>query len=327
MSKTIQPLTVEQLAKLFTQLKRLESSGLPVVQAFAILIQSEVALRKPLTIMQQQLNAGRTVSEAGIKAGIFNDTHKTLIHAAEVSGRLANVYEQLANYHTKLSRRLKKIKSRLYFPALVLTFSLFIQPLPGLISSEISGFSYLQLSVGRLFIIALGLFLLARMPGILKSFGVETAWHRLQLRIPVVAAWVIKRQINEFFFILAIMLESGLAFADALPKAVAVIKNNCLREKFIPALAMLTTGDSVADTLAKVPIINTTMLQIVRSSEQSGKLASGIHHFTQLEAETIGLQDDSLAEWLPRIGYCIIAIWMGYSIFGSQFMAVIPDDI
>lgn len=123
------------------------------------------------------------------------------------------------------------------------------------------------------------------------------------------------------------ILEGGLAFSVALSKAVAGIKNSCLREQFIPALSMLATGASVADTLAKVPVINATMLQIVNSSEQSGKLASGILRFTQLEAETISLQDDTLAEWLPRLVYSIIAMWMAYSILGSQFATVVPSNI
>jgi general secretion pathway protein F len=327
MPKTNPPLSFEQLALLFTQLKRLEASGLPAVQAFDILIKSEIKLTKPLAVMQQQLSAGRPISEAGFKAGIFNDTHKTLIQAGESSGRLTDVYGQLASYYTGLSSRVKKIKSRLIFPVLVLIIALFVQPLPDLIALKISGLGYLQLSLGRLIFIGLSVFLLIRLPGILRGFGAETAWHRLQLRIPAVAKWITKRQLNEFFFILGMMLESGVAFAVALPKSVATVKNNSLRENFSPALSALATGASVTDTLAKVPVINATTLQILNSSEQSGKLVSGMLHFTRLESETISLQDDALAEWLPRLVYIVIAIWMAYSILGSQIATVVPSDI
>jgi general secretion pathway protein F len=327
MPETNLPLSLEQLALLFTQLKRLEASGLPAVQAFDILIKSEIKATKPLAVMQQQLSAGRPISEAGFKAGIFNDTHKTLIQAGESSGRLTDVYGQLASYYTGLSSRVKKIKSRLIFPVLVLIIALFVQPLPDLIALKISGLGYLQLSLGRLIFIGLSVFLLIRLPGILRGFGAETAWHRLQLRIPAVAKWITKRQLNEFFFILGMMLESGVAFAVALPKSVATVKNNSLRENFSPALSALATGASVTDTLAKVPVINATTLQILNSSEQSGKLVSGMLHFTRLESETISLQDDALAEWLPRLVYIVIAIWMAYSILGSQIASVMPSDI
>lgn len=319
MSKTRIHLSVEQLATLFTQLQRLESAGLSAFRMFAFLAETEALLKKPLARMLQQLRAGLTISEAGFNAGIFDDTLKTLIHAAECSGRLVEVYGQLAKHYTELSKRMKIVKSRLYVPVLMLTLSLFLQPLPALIASKISELDFLQLSLGRLVFIVLGVFLLLRLPEILQGLGIETAWHRLQLRIPSVAEWLIKRQINEFFFILALQLESGLAFAEALPKAVVSIKNSCLREQFNPALSMLPTGASVTDTLAEVPVISPTLVQIVSSSEQSGKLASGILHYTQLEAENISLQNDTLAEWLPRLIYSLIALWMAYSILGSQF--------
>ncbi|MGR9012600.1 MAG: type II secretion system F family protein [Gammaproteobacteria bacterium] len=321
------PLNTEQLAALFTRLRRLEASGLSVLQTFTILTQSKTELKKPLTTMLQQIKSGRSVSEAGVKAGIFNDTHKTLIHAAESSGRLTEVYGHLADYYTGLAGRINKVKSRLYQPGLTLIIAMFVQPLPDLIGSKITRLDYLQLSLGRLAVIGFGVFLLISLPKILERLGLETAWHRLQLSVPIIAKWIIKRQVNEFFFILAIMLESGVAFSIALPKAVAGIKNSCLRKQFTPALSMLTSGASVRDTLAKVPVINAMALQIVHSSEQSGKLASGIRHYSQREAETINLQNDALAEWLPRLVYSLIAIWMISSILGSQFATVIPSNI
>ncbi len=327
MPKTNDSLTAQQLATLFTQLKRLELAGLPAVQAVEIMLRSELELKKPLAMMQQQLKSGRSISESGHRAGIFNDTHKTLIHAAEASGRLADVYSLLAHHYTGLNSRIKKIKSRLYLPALMLTLSLFIQPLPALISSQISGSAYLQLSLGRLLAIGLAVLLLVRLPGILQGLGAETAWHRLQLRIPGVTQWIIKRQIHSFFVILAIMLESGLAFGDALPKAVASIKNSYLKEKFIPALSQAASGVSVANTLAKVPVINASLLSIVNNGEQSGTLSSSLLHFAELETETIALQDDALAEWIPRLVYSLVAIWIGYSLLIDQIGTGLPSGM
>jgi len=277
--------------------------------------------------MQHYLQAALPISEAGFKAGIFDDTHKTLIHAAEASGQLVAVYRQLATHYSRQNTRSKKVKSRLYLPILVLMISLFVQPLPAFINADISGVEYLRLSLGRLVSIGLGVFLLMRLPTIMISLGIEKAWHRLLMRVPVVANWIIKRQINEFFFILALMLESGLVFAEALPKAVASIKISVIRDHFIPGLKISASGVSVRDTLANVSIIKTTMLHVIYSSEQSGKLVSGILHFTKIESETLGLQDDALAEWLPRLAYSLIAIWMAYSLLGSQISTVVPSNI
>jgi general secretion pathway protein F len=327
MTKRHFSLSTEQLATLFTQLKSMESAGLPAFQAIGILMKSGTGLTKALTVMQQQLKLGRPISEAGFRAGIFNDIHRVLIHAAASSGRLAEVYGQLASHYAGLSDRNKKVKSRLYGPAFVLIIGLFVEPLPAYISSEISGFDYLTLSVGRFLEISVGLFLLARLPTILRDLGVQSVWHRLQLKTPVIAKWIIKRQVNEFFVILALMLDAGIAFSVALPQAVASIKNSCLREQFNPALTMIHSGASVSDTLSSVPVINATLLQMVNSSEQSGILAGGMLQFTRLEAEAISRQDDALADWLPRLAYCIIVIWIAYSIIRSQFATVVSGNV
>lgn len=313
-SKANHPLSHRQLTFLFTQLKQLETAGLPVSQAFVRVAKSEVRLKRPLLMMQQQINAGRSISEAGSRAGIFNDTLKTLVNAGEASGNLAGIYGQLADYYGGLDLRTQKMKSRLLLPVLVLAIALFVQPLPALVASKINLFGYLQLSLGRLLVIGIGVMLLIRLPTIVTGLGGGKAWHRLQLRLPIVSGWVASRQINGFLVILAMMLEGGIAFAAALPKATATISNHALREQFSPALALLGSGASVTECLKPVAAINPKLLGIVHSSEQSGKLASGLWNYTQMEAQTLSLQDDALAEWLPRLAYSLIALWIAYTI-------------
>lgn len=305
--------TAAQLAALFTQLQQLESAGLPAFQAFAVLAKSSPDLKNPLALMQRQLKAGRPISEAGFRAGIFDDTQKALLQAAETGGRLAVVYRQLAAHYSALSGRINSVRSRLLLPALLLVIALFVQPLPALTGAQIGVGGYLQLTLGRLAVVAATLFLLVRLPGILRGLGAGAAL----LSLPVVGRRIVARQLNGFFFILAMLLEGGLAFAEALPKAVATIRNDAVRDSFVPALAMLGSGASVTATLAEVKLINAAMLGVVDSSEQSGRLASGIMQYTRLEAEALGRQDDALAAWLPRIIYALVAAWMAYSLLVS----------
>lgn len=298
------PLSPAQLAALFSQLRQLETSGLPAFQAFESLAKADARLKTPLTLALRQLKSGRTVSEACYRAGLFNDADRALIQAAEAGGRLAEVYGQLAGYYSALSVRRGRIRSRLALPALVLTIALFVQPLPALVGAQLGLAEYLQLSLGRLLAIASAVFLLLRLP---------QAFHGL----PFVAKRIRDRQMNGFLQMLAMLLECGLPFAEALPKAVATIESAALRTRFRPALAMLGSGASVTDTLGRVDAIDATLLQVVHSSEQNGRLASGILQYTRNEAETLDRQDDAWAAWLPRVAYTLVALWMAYSILFS----------
>jgi len=320
-------LNAGQSAQLFAQLYRLESAGLPAVQAFDALLAVNGPLQKPLMALTRQLKSGRPIADAGFRAGLFDGTQRALIQAAEASGQLARVYQQLAQYYASRDSRLKKIKSRLFLPGAMLVMACFVQPIPALVAQDITPADYLGLSLGRLITLFLSLLLLVKLPAILQRLGLLSVWHRLQLRIPSVAKWLIRRQINEFFRLLGLMLESGLAFSEALPKAVAAIPNSCLRNRFKPALAAAGSGQSVCDVLNLTGLINPGLLNIVHSSEHSGKLGAGVLHFSNLEAENINLNDEALAQWLPRMAYAAVALWMAYSILTSRIGTVIPDTL
>lgn len=312
---TISPtLSAAQLATLFSQLGQMESAGLPAFQAFEAVMKSDKRLKPSLTVMQRQLKSGHPIAESGYRAGLFNGMVRTLLQAAEASGRMAEIYGQLADYYITLSRQRAKVRSRLWLPGLVLAIALFVQPLPALVGSQIGTGSYLQLTLGRLLTLAVTVFVLLRMPQILAALGAGKLWHRMVLAMPVIGSWIIARQVNGLLQVLAMLLESGLAFSAALPLAVATIGNDALREQFAPALVMSGSGASVADTLAEVPCIETTLVQVVHSSEQSGRLAGGMLQFARHEAETLGRQEETLAAWLPRVIYVLIASWMAYSV-------------
>ena len=303
-------LSPAQLAMLFKQLRQLESAGLPAIQAFELLVASDASLKTVLVLMQRNLKAGMTISEAGFRAKLLDDTLRALIHAAESSGRLAEVYGQLTQYYSGKAVRAAKVKSRMWLPAITLAIALFVQPLPALVGDEISAGKYLFLTFGRLAILAMLIVFLMRLPGILRNAGMGDLWSRLVLAIPVVGQHIIARQLNDFFFTLAMLLEGGLAFDEALPKAVTTIRNEALRAKFSPALKMLGSGASVMETLETVSVIDRMMLGVVNSSEQSGDLAGGISHYNQQQAEVLDRQDDELATWLPRLAYALVAVWM-----------------
>ena len=312
-------------AQLFLQLSRMEAAGLPAIEAFSLIETTDSSESKRLRQSQQYLKKGLPMSEAGFKSGIFNEIDKSLVHAGEASGQLIAVYKQLADYYEDKFMRWKKIKSRLYFPILILTLALFVQPIPLLVASKISVAVYLQMSLGRLVLLALAAFLMCKLPRVLELFGLSGLFYRLQLSTPKVKKWIEHRQINQFLFILAMMLEAGVAFSVALPKAVKSIKNTQLRNQFKPALKGLTTGASVTELLLNVNVIKPITLQIIRTGEESGTLARSLLHFSKQEAETISIHDEMFAEWLPRIVYLVIALWMANSILGSSFSSVVPE--
>ena len=315
-------LSAQQSADLFWQLYRFEDAGIPLLEAIPLFVRAEKPLIKPIQLFGQLLQRGKAISEAGYRAGLFSPTQQALVHAAENSGKLAIVYKQLADHYSARSSRLQRIRSRLYFSICILVIALFVNPLPALVNGSISPGEYFLQSLGSLLSMMIGVWLLLNSAGFISKIGFASHLHTLQLKTPLLASWLITRQLNEFFFILGILLEAGLAFSTALPKAVATIPNTQLRNYFQSALISARTGASVAEVLSKVSVIKPSMIQIIHSSEQSGKLSNDLLHFSKIEAESLSLADDALAEWLPRLVYSIIAAWIAYSIIANQGLII-----
>lgn len=313
-SRQYKPLDLDSQARLFLQLAQTEKAGFSPVAAFDLMAKNDTVLAKQLKTLPARLKSGQKIAEAGFKAGLFDSNQYALVAAAESSGKLAELYKKLADYYNGAAKRRKKMLSRLYLPVFVLILSFFIQPFPALVTAKISFGEYLYVSAGQLLIMGVALTLLLKLPTILTQIGFSEQWHNVQLVLTPIANWLINRQLNTFFFMLAMQLNAGLAFSAALPQAIASIKNTALRKKFTPALNLMKTGASVYQTLATVPIIKAHTLQIINTGEHSGQLAETLLHFTEIDAETLALQDDSFAEWLPRLVYSAIALSMAYGI-------------
>lgn len=99
-----------------TQLARMEDAGIThVVRALTSLIQTGSTLSDRLYQLINYLRAGQSIAESGFRTGLFNELDRELIEAGEYSGRLGDLYRQLANYYGDKARHIRKIKSQLFF--------------------------------------------------------------------------------------------------------------------------------------------------------------------------------------------------------------------
>ena len=316
-------ITEETKADIYLQLARLDEAGFPVSQAFELLLKTNKNSGTQLQKMLRFVKAGKAVADSGYRAGIFSRSDKELLSAGEVAGNLGIIYKQLANYYAQKVKRAKKIKSQCYLPLAVLIIALFVQPLPELILNKISGLDYLLITVGRLFKVALFIYILLNLPfwltrGRLQFLGFKSLIYSLQLKLPFISSWVITRQVNEFLRSLGLMLTAGMPILEALPKSLNTISNPLLRKQFDQVILATQQGGSLTDVLAKVSEVDNQAIQLLLVGEKSGKLSKTMLHHTKIEKEKTDLQEDLLAEWVPRIFYFLVSAWVASSLFASN---------
>jgi type II secretory pathway component PulF len=153
--------------------------------------------------------------------------------------------------------------------------------------------------------------------GALRFLGLRQLIYQLQLTLPLLAPWICRRQIKEFLLILGLMLDAGVPILEATPKAADTVKNAILAKRIRQASYAMQKGRNLTEALMQIKEFKSSTLQIIAIGEKSGKLAASLLHFAKLEAEACSLQEEMLAQWIPRLIYTVITVWMAYSIISA----------
>jgi len=83
---------------------------------------------------------------------------------------------------------------------------------------------------------------------------------------------------------------------------------------------------AVADTLNRYGVVDDPgAVALFASGEAAGRLDESIRHQLRQWDTQLELQWDTLAEWLPRLFYAGIAIFMAWGIVSGYRGIIVPD--
>jgi len=325
------PLPLRLRAELFTQLAQLETSGLPFDRSLALVqIGGDGAAR--LQAMKQRVARGEVLAMAGEKSGVFTRLEARLIHAAWNAGSPAGVYRRLAELYTQRAMQLATLKSRMALPAMVLVMALLIQPLPTLVSGAIGAGGYLFGVVKPLLAIALAWFLGRLLWQRMAAAAVSPAPTPLT-GLPLIGTLLVRQNIRNFLQSLALMLEAGISMLDALPLALDTIGIGAIRHQFAQLKPRIERGETLSQALATVTCLvaldsGARAVEFARTGEQSGTLPEMLLRHVALETAAVDAFHQQAAQWLPRIVYGVIALWMALGILTSgAFLPNVPKNL
>ena len=326
------PLPYRLRAELYSQLAQMEAAGLPFNKAFALL---EVAIpaKSRLAEMKKLTARGIDPAKAGERCGLFTTLEARLIHAALSAGSPAVMYRRLADFYTQRSMQLATMKSRMMMPALVLLLALFIQPLPALIGGSISAGGYILQILKPIIVLALLFFGGGMLWSHLLDRAQNSPLETLLLRVPLLGPLTVRRNVRDFFESLALMLEAGMSMLDALPAALDTVEVGVIKRAFSQIAPRIENGAALAGAITGLPYINREtssqrLIEFVTTGEASGTLPEMLMRHARLETDAINGFYQQLAEWMPRIFYGLIMLWMAYGLLtGGGFMPKVPKDL
>lgn len=317
-------------AQFFAHLAAMEKAGVPSVQALRSLSVARHA-RAALAQLQAQLERGSDMASAGLRSGWLIPLDATLLGAGQAGGCLAAVYQRLAERYAHRAQQAAALKSRLLMPAAVLVLALLIQPVPQLVSGQLSlpgyfwGVLWPLLSVATVF--GLGRRLYQRHQAAPAAHA--TPLDRLLTRLPLLGPALLRRNMRDFFDSLGLMLEAGMPMLDALPKACAAIRYAPLRKRFSSVQLAVQRGQSLAQALAALDFPGQGLaLGLIRTGEASGTLPASLLNYAGVETQKLEGLFEQLATWLPRLLYAAVMLWMAYGLLtGAGVTPHMPAEL
>jgi len=284
----------QDLAVFTRQLATMINAGLPLVRSLNVLHEQLKAgpLKDIIKSLSDEVTSGGTLSDALSKhPKVFSPLYINMIKAGESGGVLEIVLERLAGFIEKNLEIIRRIKSALTYPALVVIFAAgvlvfmvgylipkFINLYESLGVGELPAITQMALGLSKVFqerwyvglgFIA-GIFLVYKLFYNLKKSRLLI--DKLKLRIPIIGELLRKIEVTRFSRTLGTLISSGVPILQALRITRGVVKNSLISQAIGRVHDSIREGESIAGPLKASGVFPLMVVNIIDVGEETGTL-------------------------------------------------------
>ena len=284
---------LDELVIFSRQFATMIDSGIPLAQTLSILTEQveDKYLAQVILEIRQAIEDGSSFSDALKKhPKVFSDLYVNMVRAGEVSGGLDAVLDRLAVYLEKTSALIRKVRSSLVYPIVVISMAILITifllvkvvptfkgiftslggvlPLPTQILIAVSDTirtSFLYLVIGGVIIVV------GAQRYIATSRG-RYQFDKLTLKLPIVGPLFRKVAVAKFSRTLSTLVKSGVPILDALDIVGKTSGNKVIEEAILGSRKAIKEGEPIADPLGKSKVFPPMVVRMIAVGEQTGQL-------------------------------------------------------
>jgi type IV pilus assembly protein PilC len=280
--------------------------GVPITDAIKLLqgASGSGAFRAALQDICEDLDAGEAFSTSiHHHPSVFNKLYVDMVRAAEYSGTLDKVLSQVASYLQRQDTAMKKLRSAMIYPAIILVLALAVctilivfvlpnfvamfnefhatLPLPTRMLLALGTFAQtwrFEIVFGIFgFIVAILLFMNSPLGRISRDYGI--------LRLPVLGSIVNYSIIERFTRTLSTMLKAGIPISQTFDVAIAAAGNTKFRRRLESVRQRMITGDGFSAPLEATGLLAPMMIRMIKVGEETGTLDSSLEQIADFLSE------------------------------------------
>ena len=315
-----QPVKNKDFVIFLRQFSTLVDAGISLMESMDILADQSNSkpLKAALLESKEDLREGIALSEAlGKHHKIFPELLVSMINAGEVSGRLDEILDRMANYYEKQYQLKKKIETALTYPIVIAIFALlismilltFIVPVftDMFISfdQEIPAYTAFVLGISGFFqkfwwIIILAIVLVVVVISVLnKQEKFAYVFDHIKLKLPLFGSFIQKAALARMTQTLSSLLNSSVPIIQSIEITERVITNRVVKKVLRESKTVLEEGDSLAKPMMDHWVFPKLITQMIVVGEKTGALDEmllKVSHFYEQELDEASEKLKSLIE-------------------------------
>ncbi|WP_218131832.1 type II secretion system F family protein [Trichococcus collinsii] len=310
------------------QFSSLTNAGILLVDALDLLaVQStSLALKEALEELSEEIREGVALSEAmAKKPKLFPELLIHMIHSAEVSGRLEEVLQQMADYYEKQHRIKQKITTAMTYPLVVAVLAFFITafllvfivPIFGdmfaSMGSELPPITQIVLTLSGLVqrywwmvLLSMGM-LVAGIIQLGKKDQVAYVFDVVQLKIPILGTFLQKTLLARMTQTLSSLINSSVPILQAIEVTSKVVGNRVVENVLLQAQKDVEQGESLAKPMVDHWFFPPLIIQMIQVGESSGELDEMLKKVSEIYDQEVQESSDKLQALIEPIMIMILS--------------------
>ncbi len=287
------------------------SSGMPLVTALKLMQNQHKKEKKYASFIEEvkkQVEEGKTLHAALSNQSVYElpDFFLQSIKVSGQSGKMDEVLSTMGEFFSSQGEVKKQATTAMVYPAFIFLVAILMtgflitfvvpkitqifedtgQKLPA-ITNFVLGMSdffinyWLHLLIGLIILVALFQLSYSKIASFRKLID------RLLLKVPAVGSIIQNYELGRFSYILALMLDSGVSYAQAVKLATTTFNNKALRDTFEQASNKVIEGNKLSVALFRSKGVKpkTNFLQSLALGEESSSVASVLKSLANLYNE------------------------------------------
>jgi len=337
--KTVKPRDVAIFSR---QIATMMASGVPMVQAFEIIIdgQKNPRFKNILIDVKTGIEGGSSLHEAlGQYPVQFDELYRNLVHAGESAGVLDTVLDTVATYKERMESIKAKIKKALFYPVMVLVVALLVSSILLLFVVPVFQQTFKDagtaLPAPTQFVVSASEFMQAYwwvvLGGIIggvtalimakkRSLKFAHFLERIMLRLPVMGPIMHQSAIARFARTLGVTFHAGVPLVEALEAVAGATGSVIYGEAIMQMRDDIAVGHQLQLAMRQTSLFPNMVVQMTAIGEESGSLDHMLFKVAEFYEEEVSNAVDNLATLLEPM----IMVILGFLVGGMVISLYLP---